>query len=109
MRKRKLTYVQQSRLSERALNTQGLNLKGELDVSNQSLKICLGSKEAWFQLLHQVEHCQKRFDVCLSEKLSILLENKANSINKHSELMQKCSHSNKYKLSNVGGKNALNE
>ena len=43
----------------------------------------------------------RRCDVCLSEKLSILLENKTNSIKKHFELIKKCRHNNKDKLSSV--------
>ena len=43
----------------------------------------------------------RRCDICLSEKLCIL-ESDENCINKNTELMQKCRHSNKFKLKNIG-------
>ena len=43
----------------------------------------------------------RRCDNCLSEKLCIL-ESDENCINKNTELMQKCRHSNKFKLKNIG-------
>ena len=44
----------------------------------------------------------RRCDTCLTEKLCILQANPALCINQNSELMQKCRHSNKFKLENVG-------
>ena len=49
----------------------------------------------------------RKCDICLSEKMFILLADPKHTINKHTELMQKCRHVNKYKLSNVGGKYSL--
>ena len=46
----------------------------------------------------------RRCDVCLSEKLFILRSDPTNSINKNTELMQKCRHSNKFKLRNIDKK-----
>ena len=43
----------------------------------------------------------RRCDVCLSEKLCILSAG-AGCINQNTELMQKCRHSNKFKLKSVG-------
>ena len=43
----------------------------------------------------------RRCDTCLTEKLCILRANRDNCINQNSELMQKCRHSNKFKLVNV--------
>ena len=42
----------------------------------------------------------RKCDVCLSEKLCIL-KAEANCINANTELMQKCRHSNKFKLKAV--------
>ena len=44
----------------------------------------------------------RRCDTCLSEKLCILKSDRAVCINKNTELMQKCRHSNKFKLKNTG-------
>ena len=44
----------------------------------------------------------RRCDVCLTEKLFILSADKARCINKNTELMQKCRHSNKFKLKCAG-------
>ena len=40
-------------------------------------------------------------NLCLTEKLAILLADKCTALNKRSELMGKCRHKNKYKLKNV--------
>ncbi len=42
--------------------------------------------------------CPRRCDICLSEKLCIL----KSVSTKNTELMQKCRHSNKFKLKNIG-------
>ena len=44
----------------------------------------------------------RRCDTCLTEKLCILQADPVQCINQNSELMQKCRHSNKFKLVNVG-------
>ena len=47
-------------------------------------------------------HCGAKFcDLCLTEKLLILQADEERTINKHSEIMQKCRHRNKYKLKSV--------
>ena len=43
----------------------------------------------------------RRCDTCLSEKLCILQSDRSKCINKNTELMQKCRHSNKFKLKNA--------
>jgi len=40
-------------------------------------------------------------DLCLTEKLLILQADPATTMNKHSEIMQKCRHKNKFKLKNI--------
>ena len=44
----------------------------------------------------------RRCDTCLSEKLCILSSDRSECINMNTELMQKCRHSNKFKLKNIG-------
>jgi len=44
----------------------------------------------------------RRCDTCLTEKFLILKSDPSKCINKNSELMQKCRHSNKFKLKNAG-------
>ena len=44
----------------------------------------------------------RRCDTCLTEKLCILNSDRLQCINKNNELMQKCRHSNKFKLKNAG-------
>ncbi len=46
----------------------------------------------------------KRCDLCLTEKLSILSADKSRLLNKRSELISKCRHENKFYLSNFSGK-----
>ena len=43
----------------------------------------------------------RRCDLCLTEKFEILKADKAEYLNRNSELMQKCRHSNKHKLGKV--------
>ena len=43
----------------------------------------------------------RRCDLCLTEKMLILQADTDSILNKHSEIMQKCRHSNKYKLGAV--------
>jgi hypothetical protein len=45
----------------------------------------------------------RRCDVCLTEKLLILNADKSRCLNLNTELMQKCRHSNKFKLKCAGG------
>ena len=40
-------------------------------------------------------------DLCLTEKLIILQASEESTLNKHSEIMQKCRHRNKFKLKSV--------
>ena len=40
-------------------------------------------------------------NLCMTEKLAILLADKRTALNKRSELTGKCRHKNKYKLKNV--------
>ena len=43
----------------------------------------------------------RRCDLCLTEKLLILKSDPQVTLNKHSEIMQKCRHSNKFKLKSI--------
>ena len=43
----------------------------------------------------------RRCDLCLSEKYEILRSDESDCLNKNSELLQKCRHSNKHKLGKV--------
>jgi hypothetical protein len=43
----------------------------------------------------------KKCNLCLAEKLNIIKANKANLLNKRSELISKCRHENKYYLTNT--------
>ena len=46
--------------------------------------------------------CGTRFcELCLCEKYFILISDPVNCLNKNSELLQKCRHKNKFKLSNI--------
>ena len=54
-----------------------------------------------------VKHCSsytcgmRKCDLCLTEKLMILRADSDRALNRNSEIMQKCRHSNKFKLMNV--------
>ncbi len=65
----------------------------------------LKQREANFEIKWRVvEKCQpyrcgtRRCDLCLTEKFHILNADKDKCLNRNSELLQKCRHSNKYKL-----------
>ena len=69
---------------------------------NNEEKFYIGSTEQTFKKKCQPYACgAQRCDVCLSEKLYILSAG-AGCINQNTELMQKCRHSNKFKLISVG-------
>ncbi len=64
-----------------------------------------------FQIKWSVQHrsqsyspSNKRCNLCLTEKLSILSAEKNRLLNKRSELISKCRHENKFYLSNFSGK-----
>ena len=49
----------------------------------------------------------KRCMLCLNEKLAILEHEGENLLNKRSEIISKCRHQNKYKLSNLTSRHAI--
>ena len=49
----------------------------------------------------------RKCDICLSEKALILDSDPSTCLNKNTELMQKCRHSNKHKLKAIGVSGAV--
>ena len=60
-----------------------------------SIKWSIGDRATAYQ------PASRSCNLCLTEKLAILLADKRTALNKRSELTGKCRHKNKYKLSNI--------